>query len=48
MTVILIVTGTLGEITTRFEKYVEEVGIEMRVEHVQDWYLDLKYPGSET
>ena len=35
MTVILSVTRTLGVITTCFEKYVKEVGIEMRVEHVQ-------------
>ena len=35
VTVIPIVIGTLGAITTRFEKNVKEVGIEMRVEHVQ-------------
>ena len=35
MTVIPIVIGTLEAITTRYEKYVKEVGIEMRVEHVQ-------------
>ena len=35
VTVIPIVIGTLGVITTQFEKYVKEVGIEMHVEHVQ-------------
>ena len=35
VTVIPIVIGTLGAITTRFEKYVKEVGIELRVKHVQ-------------
>ena len=39
VTVIPIVTGTLGKITTRIEKYVREVGIEMRVEHVQETAL---------
>ena len=33
--IIPIVIGTLGAITIRFEKYVKDVGIEMRVEHVQ-------------
>ena len=32
---ILIVIGTLGAIKAWFEKYLKEVGIEMRVEHVQ-------------
>ena len=35
VTVIPIVVGALGAITTRFKKFVREVGIEMRVEHVQ-------------
>ena len=35
VTVIPIVIGTLGAITTRFEKYVKEVAIEMCIEHVQ-------------
>ena len=39
VTVIPIVIGTLGAITTRFEKCVREVGIEMRVGHVQKTVL---------
>ena len=35
VTVIPIVVGTLGAITTRFEKCVKEVGIEMCVKHLQ-------------
>ena len=35
VTVIPIVIGALGAITTRFEKFVMEAGIELRVEHVQ-------------
>ena len=35
VTVIPIVVGALGAITTRFEKFVMEAGIELRVEHVQ-------------
>ena len=33
--VILVVVGALGAISTGFEKYVEAIGIEMRVEHAQ-------------
>ena len=35
MIVVPIVIETLAAITTQFEKYVNEVRIEMRVEHVQ-------------
>ena len=35
VTVIPIVVGALGAITTRFKKFAREIGIEMRVEHVQ-------------
>ena len=35
VTVIPILIGTLGAIITWFEKFVKEVGIEMRVEHMQ-------------
>ena len=34
VTLIPIVVGTLGAITTRFGKFVMEAGIELRVEHV--------------
>ena len=30
-----IVAGALGTITTKFEKYIESLGIEIRIEHVQ-------------
>ena len=33
--VIPIVVGALGTITTKFEKYIESIGIEIRIEHVQ-------------
>ena len=33
--VIPIVVGALGAITTKFEKYSESLGIEIRIEHVQ-------------
>ena len=33
--VIPIIVGALGIITTKFEKYIESVGIEIRIEHVQ-------------
>ena len=33
--VIPIVVGALGTITTKFEKYIESFGIEIRIEHVQ-------------
>ena len=33
--VIPIVVGTLGTITTTFEKYIERLGIEIRIEHIQ-------------
>ena len=33
--VIPIVAGALGTITTKFEKYIESLGIEIRIEHVQ-------------
>ena len=29
------VVGALGTITTKFEKYTENLGIEIRIEHVQ-------------
>ena len=29
-----IVVGALGTITTKFEKYIESLGIEIRIEHV--------------
>ena len=32
--VILIVAGYLGAITTKFEKYIESLGTEIRIEHV--------------
>ena len=32
--VILIVAGYLGAITTKCEKYIESLGIEIRIEHV--------------
>ena len=35
VTVIPIVVGALGAISNRFEKFVMEVGIRIRVEHVQ-------------
>ena len=35
VTVIPIVVGALGAISNRFEKFVKEVGIHIRVEHVQ-------------
>ena len=35
MTVIPVVVGALGLISTGFEKYIAETGIEMRVERVQ-------------
>ena len=34
--VIPIVIGALGVITTKFEKYIESLGIETRIEHVQN------------
>ena len=33
--VIPIVVGPLGTITTKFEKYIESLGIYIRIEHVQ-------------
>ena len=33
--VIPIVVGALGTITIKFEKYIESLGIEVRIEHVQ-------------
>ena len=33
--VVPIVVGALGTITTKFEKYIESLGIEIRIEHVQ-------------
>ena len=33
--VIPIVVGALGTITTTFEKYIESLGIEIRIKHVQ-------------
>ena len=33
--VIPIVVGALGTITTKFEKFIESLGIEIRIEHVQ-------------
>ena len=33
--VISIVVGALGAITTKFEKYIENLGIKIRIEHVQ-------------
>ena len=30
-----IVVGVLGAITTKFEKYIESLEIEIRIEHVQ-------------
>ena len=33
--VIPIVDGALGTTTTKFEKYIESLGIEIRIEHVQ-------------
>ena len=53
--VIPIGIGALGVITTRFEKFTMEAGIELHFEHVQktallgqqgfyDWYLVLKSP----
>ena len=33
--VIPIVVGALETITTKFEKYIESLGIEIRIEHVQ-------------
>ena len=33
--VITIVVGALGTIKTKFEKYIESLGIEIRIEHVQ-------------
>ena len=39
VTVIPIVVGALGAITTRFEKFVMEAGTELRVEHAQNTAL---------
>ena len=33
--VFLIVVGSLGTITTKFGNYIESLGIEIRIEHVQ-------------
>ena len=33
--VIPIVVGALGTITTKFEKYIKSLGIDIRIEHVQ-------------
>ena len=56
--VIPIVVGALGTITAKFEKYIERLGIEIRIEHVQKsvllgtariikrYYL-VKYPGKD-
>ena len=33
--VIPIIVGVLGTVTTKFEKYIESLGIEIRTEHVQ-------------
>ena len=35
VTVISIIVGALGVIATKFEKYIESLGIEIRTEHVQ-------------
>ena len=35
MTVAPIVAEALGSITTRFEKFIMEAGIELHIEHVQ-------------
>ena len=32
---IVIVVGVLGTIATKFEKYIESLGIEIRLQHVQ-------------
>ena len=32
---IAIVVGVLGTIATKFEKYIESLGIEIRLQHVQ-------------
>ena len=37
--VISIVVGALGTITTKFEKYIESLVIEIRIEHVQKLVL---------
>ena len=56
--VILIIVGALGTLTSKFGKYIESLGIEIRIEHVQKsaflgtariirtYYL-VKYPGKE-
>ena len=56
--VIPIVVGALGTVTAKFEKYIERLGIEIRIEHVQKsvllgtariikrYYL-VKYPGKD-
>ena len=33
--VIPIIAGALGTITTKFEKYIQSLGTEIRIEHVQ-------------
>ena len=59
MIILLLLITVIIAITTPFEKYVKEFGIEMRVEHVQKpallgtvrvlrLVLGPKYPGSET
>ena len=32
---VVVVVGALGTITTKFEKYIESLGIEIKIEHVQ-------------
>ena len=34
--VVPVLKGTLGAISTGFEKYIAAIGIEMRVEHLQN------------
>ena len=56
--VIPFVVGALGTMTTKFEKYIESLGIEIRIEHVQEStllgtariirkVLLVKYPGKD-
>ena len=47
--VIPIVFGALGTITTKFEKYIESLGIEVRIKYVQKSVSRnlVKYPGQD-
>ena len=55
--VIPIVVRALGTITTKFEKYIESLGIDIRIQHVQKSallgtariirYYIVKYPGKD-